>query len=370
MAQTNAQTGEAAQSGYCDSAKVLLKQVNDQLASFKALKLDELQTELDQFCKKQETVVNEYRTRYPALRKTWCDRQTDVERLCAHIKCEFPLDKEPWKTLIADKICGPLHDICCLEKRIAKRKRCCSGPLQRARDEALAVSDAAKKRLDWLTNLSARLDGLLTDEMKLVGDIEKLPPADRTAALYLFWFKLLPAHKRMAPDDVSDACKKLCAEGDPQTLCSEVFGKDCEDLDDGCAPKAAGQAGQVAQTGQAAQAAQAAPAAAPGATAGKTPPATEGCKPVEPRGPWLMSPDSYETELDCAWAAYHEAKMKLADAESKLKADPDDLDSLIKQLTASKDPKTLDDAITKELKKVKPQDNCCNGAAAAKNGGK
>jgi hypothetical protein len=323
MAQDDRDQGTEGGAERCQSAKKLLEQITREINEFEAKKLGELKTDLDAFVKKQDQLVDGYKAKYDALRKTWCDRETDVERVYAHIKCEFPLDKEKWQNLIKDCICRKKHDIYCLKKRIAKRKRCCGGPLQRARDEAAVKYDEAKAALDVIQNLAQKIADALAANLTLIGEIDKLPSAERTVALYLFWFKLLPAHKRLAPKDISDACTTLGSEGDPKTLCKPVYDEGCKDEDGACTP----------------------------------PKGYEDPDPKEPRGPWLMPPDDYSYQLDCAWEAYHKAKQVLADAEAALKANPDDLASLEKKLTD--DQKALEDEIKKCLKAYKRPDECC-----------
>lgn len=320
---------------HCRTAKELLDHVSAELARYEAKKLAELKAELDAFVKKQDGLVADYKTRFPALRKLWCDRQVDVERLCAHIKCEFPLKEEKWKKLIENCICTQYHDLCCLEQRIAARKRCCTGPLERARDAAKVAFDNSKRRLDNLNALATRLDASLADNLKIVGQIEKLAPNERTVALYLFWFKLVPAHHHMAPFDASAECKKVCSDWDPNTLCSAVYAEPCPDEDGACTPK----------DGK------------PHDRCSHFPPAY---------GPWLMSPEKYCHALDCSWHDYHTAKEALSEAEAALKNAPDDLDSLIKK--QADDAKGLDDAIVKCLKNVKLPDDCCKDGDSAKKG--
>jgi hypothetical protein len=319
----------------CESAKDLLDKINLEIATFEAKRLGELKSELDAFVKKQDALVADYKAKYPALRKLWCDRQVAVERLCAHMRCEFPLKEEKWKKLVADCICKPMHLLCCQERQVAQRKRCCSGPLQRTRDAALTTFDTAKKRLDGLTNLASRVDTILADNAKLIGDIEKLPSGERAVALYLF-MKLRQAHVSVAPKgDVSDDLTKVCAEFDPNTLCSDVFKQPCKPDDGGCAPK-------------------------DGATE------TGGCTQPAPDGPYLIHPDNYREALDCAWRDYHRAKEAFAKAEADVKKSPDDLESLIKKL--AKDTEGLDDAIKKCLRDANVQEDPCKDDQPKKSG--
>lgn len=307
----------------CRSAKQVLQEVTDQINQFESKKLGELKASLETFVKNQDKLVDGYREKYPALRKTWCDRQQDVERLYAHIKCEFPLSEEKWKALIQECICKKKRELYCLRRRIAKRKRCCSGELQRKRDAAADAFELAKAELDTLQNLAQKIADALASNLNVIGEIEKLPSAERTVALYLFWFKLLPNHKSLTPTrDISDACRKLGADGDPKTLCKPTYDIPCPDETGGC-----------------------------------TPPKDEKWTAPEPQGPFLMHPDDYLKALDCAWDKYDAAKNALALAEAEYKRNPDDLTSLEKQHTDGS--KGLEDEIKKCLKGYKGKDNCC-----------
>src|SRR4051794_39923056 len=101
----------------CRSAESLLKEVTAEIAGYEAKKLPALKDELDQFVKDQAGLVTDYVKAFPDLRKTWCDRQKDIERLCTIIRCEFPLKEERWRHLVEHCICKPLHEICCLRRR-------------------------------------------------------------------------------------------------------------------------------------------------------------------------------------------------------------------------------------------------------------
>src|SRR5205085_9004791 len=137
-----------------------------------------------------------------------------------------------------------------------------------------------------------KIDAALADNLKLVGEIEKTPPTERAVVLYLFWFKLLPSHKHLAPYDASAECKKVCGEWDPNTLCGDIYKYPCPQDDGACAPKD-----------------------------GKPP---DGCTKIpDLDGAWLMSPDKYQNALDCAWQDYHKAKDALAEAEGALSKAPD-----------------------------------------------
>ena len=280
----------------CQTAKELLKKVSAELAWFSSKNLPDLQKELQDFVGAQEGLVTDYRSKFPDLRKKWCSRQVDVERLCAHVRCEFPLKEEKWRKVIEKCICWPKHHLCCLEQRIGRRQYCCKGPHERARDEAAEALKKATAHLAWMKTLATSLDAQLAVNLDLVNQINAVPPTERATVLYLF-FKLHGSHIHMAPYDASPECKEVCAEFSYDKLCAEVLQHPCQEEDSGCTPK------------------------------GEWP--HHDCRhPEKKDAPWLMSPENYRHALDCAFENYHKAKDALAQAEAELK-NPDDLASLI-----------------------------------------
>jgi hypothetical protein len=313
----------------CQTAKELLQRVSAELTWFAAKNLPDLQKELQDFVTAQDALVADYGSKFPDLRKKWCSRQVDVERLCAHVKCEFSAEK--WREVIERCICKPMHDLCCLNQRIAKRQYCCAGPHERARNQAQAALDKATKHLGWMKALATSLDSQLAANLDLVNQINAVPANERATVLYLF-FKLRRSHIHMAPYDASAECKEVCTEFDCDKMCREVLERPCPDDDCGCTPK------------------------------GDWPhQSCHHCCKLD--APWLMAPDSYRHALDCAYDHYHKAKDDLAKAESELKKHPDDLTSLIAARDALNDPKNpnnLENNITKCLKCEKPpSEDCC-----------
>jgi hypothetical protein len=309
----------------CTPARTQLARVNAELSRLQAKDLPGLQQELATFVGKQDTLVGAYRTQFPALRKLWCDRQLDVERLYAHIRCEFPLDKPAWQKVVADCICTPEHDLHCLKRRVGRRTRCSTGPHEREFLAADARYSAAKVDLDALTGLVGQLTAKLAASLDLVGAIEKLGPTGRAVAIYLFYWKLLPAHKRLAPKDVSADCLRLGSEGDPHVLCKGVWDRVCKDEEGACKPPD---------------------------EAHHEPEHHE--RPV----PWLLPPDDYGTALDCAWDRYQRAREERAEAKAKYDADQDSLQALTDRLAATES--GIDAAIENCLSAIPIGDGCCD----------
>jgi hypothetical protein len=313
----------------CPTVKDLLDEVTLELNQFEAKKLAELKAELEAFVKKKGALVDEYEKKYPVLRERWCKQHQDVEGLYDSLRCAFP--NQDWKQLVSDCICQKQRETYCLERKIGRRKYCCQGKRERARDDAKAAFDAARARMDALNANAQKVDAGLVDSDKLIKEIQGLVPGpDKAVALYLFWFKLLPLHVGLMPDDVSAECKKFAETETPWLLCKTVLEPDCDD-DSTCDPK-----GYVPPS--------------PGAA-------------ISPRpAPWLMPWKNYSGDLDCAWQSYRKAKNTLADAESQLKSDPDDLDSLRKKLDELN--KSIEDRVKDCLKQAKPGDKCCPPATA------
>lgn len=307
----------------CVPAQKLLDSITAELNSFEAKKLGELKKDLEGFVARQGQLVDDYKKQYAALKKQWCDQQTEIDALSRAIRCAVPT----WKEIITKCVCPPQADIRCQEQSIANRKRCCKGTRERTRDDAQARFDDAKAYLDALIANAAGLKAALEADAKLIKEITGLlTGADQTVAVYLFWFKLLPQHNSIAPAD----CKTIGADETLEKLCSTEFGKPCGGDPNPCTPPKDEAAGDAA-------------------------------KPHHP-APWLVDPAKYATELDCAWSDRRDAKDAFAKADAAYKTKPDDLKALEDKLTAAK--KGLDEEIKKCLKDQKqPGDPCCDDAA-------
>jgi hypothetical protein len=315
----------------CPSTEDLLNRVTRELNKFEAKSLPQLKAELEAFVKKKENLVSDYTQKYPGLREKWCTQHQQVEKLHAALKCAFP----DWKKIVSECVCKPRHEIYCFEQQIQKRKRCCQGKRERARDQAKDGFDWAKARLDALSANAQKIADDLTTNDKLIRDVQTLLPGpDQEIVLYIFWFDLLPRHKRLTPEDVSEECKKFANEESPEKICEAMWDEKCPEEEGACIPPDYEQ------------------------------PATPGHH--RRTAPWLLLPADYPGELDCAWDDYHEAKDDFAVKDAEYKADPDDLTALGKKLDDQK--KGLDDQIKICLKKSRAEDECCkkppgNGAA-------
>jgi hypothetical protein len=313
------QATEAGCKGALDKVLALVDQDLEKLEALK--KLPALKAQIESFKKKLEQTVEEYRGKYPALREKWCAQQQIVETLKKSLECGI----EDWDEVIKECICPKLEEIRCMKDRIDRRKRCCHGPRERARNEAKARMDEAKLRLDALVANTTGITSREAEDDKLIKDITAYLSGEKYLALNAFFFKLLPNHTGLRPDDVDDKClpfdgltpKKLCPEGDCKN------GDPCKGED-------------------------------------KTP-AVE--KPKRRDVPWLVDPDSFEGALECAWDDFYKASQAFGTADAAYLAAPDDLAALEKQLGELK--KASDEKITKCLKDKKAKD-CCSKPESGK----
>ena len=188
--------------------------------------------------------------------------------------------------------------------------------------------------LSLLTLFPGRVGGSESNVRGLLGEFAVGHGPERVTVLYLYWVRLLPAHRALKPADLGGDCPVPGDDETPEKICQIDWDKPCDTDPWACKPAAAEADG--------------------GAT---TPPR---------QLPWLMPPDSYESALDCAWDDYRKAKNELAIAEAAFKAKPDDLATKIKEHTAVKE--GLETEILKCLKEWKPTDPCCADAEAAQEG--
>jgi len=314
----------------CETADSMLKRITQQINEFDVKKLGELKKELETFTKAQDDLVKDYEKQYPTLRSKWCDQQARIQTLYAQIKCAFP--GQDWKKIVEECICPPRHDLICLEKKIARRKKCCYGKLQKELDAATTHFTETKARLDTLKANAAEIDKKLKADETLYGEIQTLlGQPDKAVALYKFWFVLLPAHRSLIPGDVAEDCKTFGDAEDPDTLCKNG---PCPPDDGPCVPREGETEGEPAS------------------------------HPRRRAVPWLIAPKKYRDELDCAWKDYLDAKDELGKADSAFKNAPDDIPSLVAKLDADK--KSLEETIRKCLETKKPDDTCCKPPADPK----
>lgn len=323
----------------CNGAKDLLKQINQEIATFEAKKLADLKKDLEQFVGKQSALVDEYKQKFPGFRKTWCELQVEVDRLCSGLSCEFPPDK--LKALISKCICKPVHDLCCLGHNIHERDKCLVPPIEQKVHAAQWVYDEANRKLQALTVLTGTVDADLKKEKALIDQIHKAQGADRPAVIYLFGFKLLPLHKHLKPPGVE--CKD-CQGWDVNVLCKDENESGCTDTP-GCGCEKP----------------------APTATAyGEKPP--KPCSQIGEDGSILIDPDTYCKELDDAWLKVSEAKNKLADAQAELKKCKDELAAMKAKRTATTEP-VFDEAVKACLKSSWKNEDCCKETETTRKAG-
>ncbi|MCV9961740.1 hypothetical protein OIU34_07470 [Pararhizobium sp. BT-229] len=283
----------------------MLEKVKKDIIDFEAQQLGKLKTELEAFEKKKKAVTDGYTQKYPALREKWRLQNSQIELLHRSLTCLF---KDcSWKQHIADCVCPPLAEIAKQDSLIAKRRRCFLGPLEYERDRTKAAAEADKAYLDTLIANQALVESALSADDKLIAEIKQLLQGEDSAvAIYVFWFKLLPMHVQLAPKALVH-----CLD----------FAKG-EAPDDLCPPKES----------------------EPQTPAGGAP------VPVLHPVPWLVHPQSYPDEIDCAWTVYRVSKKAQGDAEAAYNKAPDDLASMTKTLGEWR--KAFDGRVRDCLKKV------------------
>jgi hypothetical protein len=317
------------------SAKQLLETVLKEIRDFDAKKLTELKGELEGFVKKQQGLVDDYRKQYPELKRRWCVQHTDVETLYAQLKTTHDPLKDPWKKLVSQCIGAKQKDVDCLAEAIGVRRRCGFGELEYAFDQAKAKFAAAKVRLDVLLALSAKADATLTSHATWIKDIKNLAGPERASVLYLFWIRLLPAHRSLMPSDLGGEVVMPGEAEAPEKICAAERAETCKPDPWACAPPSAGGA-------------------------------AGGAGDTERALPWLMPPDQYEGALDRAWDEYRKAKNELAVADAAFKSKPDDLASKVKEHGTRKE--GLEADILACLKAWKPSDPCVEAEPAPQRG--
>lgn len=292
----------------CLNVNELLKNVTEEINSFEVKQLGKLKGELEAFDKKKQAVSDAYGQKYPVLLDRWCRLTADMEILHRTLVCLFGTDA--WKSYITLCICPILSEIADADAALQLRLSCALGPLERARNEAIAETEQEKVYLDTLTGNQAALEKDLTANEKWIADIKTLIQGpDAAKAIHLFWFKVLPKQWGMA----SDALRKKL---------DFAVGQLPGDL---CPPKK------------------------PAATQGST--ADSGAQSPHPV-PWLVDPKEYPNEIDCAWSAYWEAKKTQGKAEVDFNKNPDDVATAAKKLGDLN--KTLDARIGDCLKDSAP----------------
>jgi len=326
MAQPTSEnkSGNGGPPAACPPIEDVLREIDEELAAFEAKKLPDVKAEFTTYVGQKKTAVDDYKQKYPELRDKWCAQQQLIERLYSALKCAFP--GQDWKKLVADCVCSQRAEEARLAEQLRKRKKCCRGVRERARDEQAERVAAAKARLETLMGLAAAVDAQLTTNAALIDTIRGLlgSPTQATT-LFLFFFKLLPAHIALRPDDISDECKSFGSEYTPEKLCEGVKCKDPPADDSPCVEK------------------QPDPPPTPGPTR----------RPV----PAILPKNSLGGEIDCAAQDYRQANTDSAAADAAYKKAPDDVASLAKQLDDFR--AALDDKITQCLAASKPEDKCC-----------
>jgi hypothetical protein len=299
----------------CPKVEDILNAVIGELKVFEAQKLNELKSELEAFVRLKDAAVTEYKNKYDNFRTRWCEEGKQIEQIRSDLICAY----KDWKKFIQEGVCGSRKTLHKLEVDI-KALQACKGQKEKKRDETkeyLGVAHAAAEAWKGATN---GIDKRLNDNQALITQIQNLSQGqDRAFRLYLLWFKLLPAHNQLRPDDAEASH----SDEAPEILCGE------------CTPE--GQQKDQSQEGYS-------------GSASTNDPKNNPCSDSTREPPWIIDKDKYSDKLDCVFAYYKAAKESYAQAESAFQLEPDDLASLIK----SRDNKTqsLGDEVKKKLGEV------------------
>jgi hypothetical protein len=318
----------------CPTIESQLEDVINQIVNYDAQKLPELKTELEQVKKKKEDAVKEYRAKFEELKKRWCEQNELVLAIWRGLKCSYP----DWEKWIKACVCAELTKARKEGLRVKCREEI-KGRFEAARDRAKTQHDLAKDAAAAWTSAVKAISDQLNANGKLIDDIGKLAgTADRHAAIYRLWFKLLLAHARIRPET---KCFDIPITEHPENLCPPEKLDSCRDCDKyEPAPKQGSQC-QV-----------------------PTPPDCPAAPTEWPLAdPWLIDPDKYTGRIDCAYEDYLKSKKALGDAQRCFVENPDDLASV----KAGRDAlwKGLDAAIEKCLKDSSGK-GCCEKEDEAK----
>ncbi|MGY4404067.1 hypothetical protein [Bradyrhizobium sp. USDA 3315] len=296
--------------------------VDKQIADYEALQLPPLKKELDALVDKKNKAVQEYEKLYKGRKKRWCEQNEKIKLLHTSLKSQFP----KWNELVRHCVCPRLDGLAALEADLARRDDAAKGANERIRDATNVALEQAKTYLDTLTANGAKIDAALGTGEKGIADVQKLLCGDAPAtAIYPFWFSVLPAHVALAPlkSDLDFAENQsptnLCGphvpvgdgerdQDDPETLAVH-HGKDKDK-----------------------------PAPAP--------------RPL----PWLVDPNEYGHELDCAFERFKTMKVEAAKTQKTYDGWPDDRAASVKRIADRK--KALPDLIAECLRKSVPPKPC------------
>jgi hypothetical protein len=278
MIQDTPANPNPAQPVKCTTVEKLLVEVTSQFDRMTALNLGDLKTKVSAAATQKQKNISDYATAYPGLRTRWCTENQSVEKLHQTLICTFK--DGSWKKLIQACVCPARAALASLTAEIATKTNCSKGTLELAAANALAARDAAAALRDAWVGAATSIDAQLTANDALIKSIQtQLNAPDQSTAVYQFWFKLLPAHVSIMPDNLGDGVSVVGKGETPEELCG------------GSAPS-------------------------------RRPP------------PWLIDPAKFGEALDCAWQDYFAAQKKYADAQAALQEAPDDLATKATTLTA------------------------------------
>lgn len=286
-------TAEAADEKKSEIDK-MLDDLNAQIADFEAKKLGQLKSELEAFNKKKKSLVDSYTAKYPGLLKQWTDQNALIRQMHKTLVCRF----EDWREKFQHCVCDTIKYIDDAQADLDIRLNCAKLKLEADRDAAQNKADITEAYLKALSDNEKGVAAALSANNTRIGDVgQLLNGAGSHVAIYVFWGKLLPSHKQLAPEPLAPDLEKSLA--------------------------AASCSGPSANTD---------------AAGSSTPHAA----------PWLVDPDEYGAKLDAAWSAHKKAKEDYGAAAATFAKAPNDVVTVAKAIEAKR--KRLDADIRECLK--------------------
>ncbi len=301
--------------GDAGKIKKLIEEVENKIKKFNEEKNDERRASLVAFDQLNTAAVAAYgKDEFKALKDAWWGQQCAIESLRHRMECVLPL--KDWQAVITDRICVPERKVRLLEHWVQRRTYCCQGQQERTREQARAKAAASEARFKALLANGEAAGALLEANAALITQIgELLDTPERKTTLYLFYFKLVPAHRQLAPEE-SLGDHDTFQDCMPGTLCTATWDKPYEDEPGACKPL------------------------------------VEPPEPARSRAlPWLMPWSTYPDKLIDAWTASYQAAVELARIEAQYEPNADDLEALSDKVKKQRD--DLENNVIGSLKKAK-----------------
>ncbi len=162
---------------------------------------------------------DKYLDAYEGFSKEWEEQNKKVARIKCHLDDCFP----DWKECLKESVCKDVIQYLWSLKEKIKAE---SGPAKICLDQANADFNLATNQLEAWKTISAWIKARLEYNKKLIDEICTLDNCeDRLFALYIFYFELLPSHKKLKYDPKSLELH----ETNPEKAYCEDCCQDCPD---------------------------------------------------------------------------------------------------------------------------------------------